>query len=69
MLIVENSTMLPIPFNPAELATALPDVIAAIGIAFVLAFVTFKPRSAPAPTPEDAIQALTAARRNADNDS
>jgi len=48
--------MLPIPFNSAELATALPDVIAATGIAFVLAFVIFKPRSAP--TPEAAIETL-----------
>jgi hypothetical protein len=53
--------MLPIPFNSAELATALPDVIAATGIAFVLAFVIFKPRSAP--TPEAAIDCRPAERR------
>ncbi len=44
ILVVERSTMLLLPFNPADLATALPDVVAAICIASVLAFVTFSPR-------------------------
>ena len=44
ILIVEMSTMLLLPFNPAELATARPDVVAAIVIASVLAFITFTPR-------------------------
>ncbi len=34
-------------FDPALLSTALPDVIAAIGIALVLAIVTFRPPRAP----------------------
>ena len=52
--------MLPIPFDLADLATALPDVIAAIGVAFVLAFITFKSR--PAPTMADALEAMQAAQ-------
>ena len=44
ILTVEMSTMLLLPFNPADLATALPDVVAAIVIASVLAFITFTPR-------------------------
>ena len=32
-----------LPFDPAQLSTAFPDVIAAIGLALVLAIVTFKP--------------------------
>ena len=51
--------MLPFPFDPTELAPALPDVIAAIGVAFVLAIITFKPRRASAT--ETALEAMKAA--------
>lgn len=49
--------MLPIPFDPTQLTTALPDVIAAIGVAFVLAVITFKPPRAP--TMEEAMTTMT----------
>lgn len=60
MLIAESPAMLPIPFNPAELASALPDVVAAIGIAFVFAIITFKPRTGTAA--EDALEAMRVAQ-------
>lgn len=52
--------MLPIPFEPSELAPALPDVIVAIGIALVFAIITFKPR--PAATAEEALEAIKVAQ-------
>jgi hypothetical protein len=36
-----------LPFDPTQLSTAFPDVILAVGIALVLAIVTFKPPAAP----------------------
>jgi hypothetical protein len=50
-----------LPFDPADLATALPDVAWAVGIAFILALVTFKaPRPEDPPTMEDALSAMGA---------
>lgn len=46
------------PFDPAELAPALPDVIAAIGIAFVFAVITFKARSASPPSVDETVTAI-----------
>jgi hypothetical protein len=36
-----------LPFDPTDLAAALPDVLWAVGIAFILAVVTFKPPKPP----------------------
>lgn len=49
-----------IPFDPTDLASALPDVVAAIGIALVLAIITFKPRRAS--TTEEALEAMRVAQ-------
>jgi len=50
-----------LPFDPTELATALPDVAWAVGIAFILAVVTFKaPKPQDPPTVEDALSAMGA---------
>ena len=50
-----------LPFDPAELATALPDVAWAVGIALVLAFVTFKaPKPKETATVEEALSAMGA---------
>ena len=51
-----------LPFDPVELAPALPDVIWAIGIAFVFAIVTFKARSAGPPS-EASVEATMEAIR------
>ena len=51
-----------LPFDPVELAPALPDVIAAIGIAFVFAVITFKTRSA-GPASEASVEATMEAIR------
>jgi hypothetical protein len=45
-----------LPFDPAQLSTAFPDVIAAVGIALVLAIVTF--RRPPAPSIQEALAAM-----------
>jgi len=59
MITGEHSTMpVSLPFTPAELAPALPDVVAAILFAFVLAFVTFKPKAAK--SRDDAIDEMLA---------
>lgn len=55
-------------FDPAELAPALPDVIAAIGIAFVFAVITFKARSAGQPSEvsvEETMKAIKFAQEQA----
>jgi hypothetical protein len=49
-----------LPFNPADLAPVFPDVAWAVGIAFVLAFVTFRPPQPKAPPSiEDAVTVIT----------
>lgn len=45
-----------LPFNPADLSTVLPDVLWAIGIAFILAVVTSRPPKPP--TVDDALTAM-----------
>ncbi len=51
-----------LPFDPVDLAPALPDVAWAIGIAFILAVVTYRPpKPAPPPTMDDAIASMSAA--------
>ena len=47
MRVDDHATMPALPFDPVQLAPALPDVIAAIALAFVLAVVTFRPPKAP----------------------
>lgn len=49
-----------LPFDPVDLAPALPDVAWAIGIAFILAVVTFRPpKPTPPPSMEDAIASMS----------
>jgi hypothetical protein len=50
-----------VPFDPAELAPALPDVIVAIGVAFIFAAVTFKAR--PAASAEETLEAIRFAQK------
>jgi hypothetical protein len=45
-----------LPFDPVDLAPVFPDVLWAIGIAFVLAFVTFRPPKPP--TVEEAMAVM-----------
>lgn len=45
-----------LPFNPVDLAPVFPDVAWAIGIAFILAVVTFRPPKPP--SVEDAMAAM-----------
>lgn len=53
----DGPSMPALPFNPVDLAPVFPDVAWAIGIAFILALVTFRPPKAP--SMEDAIAVMT----------